>query len=72
MSDIHFGARKMAFMLPREMFEIVVKHRDTAIVPQSGGRYRRPKRCKPENNPRVRSSGSRARVEQRNLSLIHM
>ena len=40
--DHLFLAQHLAFMLPRAVIEVVVDHRDTAIVPQAGGRHRRP------------------------------
>ncbi len=40
--DHLFLAQRLAFMLPRAVIEVVVDHRATAIVPQAGGRYRRP------------------------------
>ncbi len=40
--DHLFLAQRLAFMLPRAVNEVVVDHRATAIVPQAGGRHRRP------------------------------
>ena len=40
--DHLFLAQRLAFMLPRSVIEVVVDHRAAAIVPQAGGRHRRP------------------------------
>ena len=40
--DHLFLAQRLAFMLPRAVIKVVVDHRATAIVPQAGGRHRRP------------------------------
>lgn len=40
--DHLFLAQRLAFMPPRAVIEVVVDHRAAAIVPQAGGRHRRP------------------------------